>query len=68
VHTVQDAQRIQDSEFKRKQTSQKRDGSKNQRQEIVPEWMDKPQEDKPPEDPEVVAQRAKKIDEFLNSI
>jgi hypothetical protein len=30
--------------------------------------MDKPQEDKPPEDPEVVAQRAKKIDEFLNSI
>ncbi|MCQ2010571.1 DnaD domain protein [Sporolactobacillus sp. STSJ-5] len=39
-----------------------------QHREIEPEWMDKPQKEQPQEDPEVVQQRARELDEFLKSI
>jgi DnaD/phage-associated family protein len=45
-----------------------RDGPQSMRREIVPEWMDKPKTDKPPEDPEEVKRRAKYLDNYLNSI
>ncbi|WP_051577828.1 Lin1244/Lin1753 domain-containing protein [Sporolactobacillus terrae] len=69
VHTVKDAERLEDAEFEHKQVSpSKKFNKKSQRQEVVPEWMHKQKQDKPPEDPEEVKRRAEYLDEYLKSI
>lgn len=52
----------------KQRTRTQRDGPQSQRQEVVPEWMDKPQQDKLPEDPEEVKKRAEWLDNYLSSI
>jgi DNA replication protein DnaD len=69
VRTWKDAEHLEDAAFERKQTSPNKKFSKQpQHQEIVPEWMDKPQDNKPPEDPEEVKRRAEYLEEYLNKI
>jgi DnaD/phage-associated family protein len=69
VHTVADAERLESEETSRR-THQIQHGKHGPQlhQEIRPEWMDKPQQEKPPEDPEEVKRNAKKLEKFLNSI
>jgi DnaD/phage-associated family protein len=70
IKTAEQADEEQRQFQTRKQQGQRKNNTNPQRKEIEPEWMRDQRENKPPEqeDPEVVAQRAKKLDEFLNSI
>jgi DnaD/phage-associated family protein len=52
----------------RKQQGQRKIDANPQRKEIEPEWMDKPQQDKAPEDPEEVKRRAEYLEKYLSEI
>jgi DnaD/phage-associated family protein len=68
IKTLADVEREQKEFQARRQQTQRKSSPNQQRKEIEPEWMEKPQQDKPDEDPEEVKRRAEKLDEFLNSI
>ncbi|MCO7127778.1 hypothetical protein NIE88_18695 [Sporolactobacillus shoreicorticis] len=52
----------------RKRMTNGRYYGQHQHQEIVPEWMNKPQQDKPPEDPEEAKRRAEYLEKYLSEI